>query len=1003
MQDDIPSKEITTGIKDAIVESEREAKGEEAIGGKLRANVEDLEGKVKERIKKGDIDPKKIAEDVTKELEGDKPVSARSTADSLALIYDRERMKIEYAKNEEMLETATGEEKVALEKRQAELDELFNKNDIAAEALGTAWSDIGRLRQEEIGEDFSLLGALQRLKKEGVKVTDAIKEKYKGMSKRIEEAKKDVDAVEEKKKVSDAKGVLKRLKKQTKKGETDGKPVTLEEGVFPDTRTLIKMAKEKIIQGITEADDIVKAIHKDITKAGIDATERQVSDGISEYGILKDMKKDEVSAALREARAQMKIMSAFEDVQEETAPLKSGLKREPVSEKVKEMRDKVVAMMKEAGVDIEKTSDNQWKTPLEAVNDRLNARMKDIAKKLGTGEGKEKGTGVSVDAETKALQDEVALLNRIMKDVVDPIRQQMHEPMKGGSAKEGKERVKKDKTLGDKIDAEIKTVERSIADHLRKINEGDFGPKKKGDVLHDPILDSLRETRDGLKGLVKDLRDGSLHKMTPEERAIHNFMKSTQKRIDEYERRIREKDFRGKKRVERALTQEESDLKFKLERAKYDFAKALIEDKIGSMGRLQKMGVMGLEAANLQRALMTSFDVSAVLRQGGFFSLGRPITSAKGLPAMFEALASEKGRFEAEQMILNDPMYQTTVKAKIQYTWRSTKLEQMEEVYMSRWAEDIPGIAGSERAFVTFLNLQRLNVFKLLANSWCDGKPTDRQAKDIARLVNDGTGRTNISDSSKMAKSFVAANEVFFAPRYLLSRFRLAIGAPIWQAQGIKMKARIAGEYARMLTGLGTIYALGSAAGAEIEHDVRSSDFGKMKFGNTRVDPLMGLSQVVVLMGRVVDGHTKKLTGDVIPIRGDDVPYGSPNTANVIFNFMRSKLSPIIGTAIDVAAGEDVTGQKVTLYDVPDKLLIPLPVVDVYEAMKEQGVPGGSALGILGIAGMGMQTFDPENKEVGQTKPIATLLRMITGEEEEDDAKPRHHPKRPPRVLRGDD
>ena len=158
------------------------------------------------------------------------------------------------------------------------------------------------------------------------------------------------------------------------------------------------------------------------------------------------------------------------------------------------------------------------------------------------------------------------------------------------------------------------------------------------------------------------------------------------------------------------------------------------------------------------------------------------------------------------------------------------------------------------------------------------------------------------------------------------------------------------------------VYALGKSAGADIETDPRSTDFGKIKFGNTRIDPLAGLSQTAVILSRLTTGEVKTSFKRVVPIRGEGVPYGKGNVADYTFRFLRTKLSPVVGTGLDIATKKDVVGQKITAGTIPHKLLMPLALDDIYQAMKDNGVPAGSALGILSIFGMGLQVYDPRKR-----------------------------------------
>src|SRR5690606_18698368 len=107
---------------------------------------------------------------------------------------------------------------------------------------------------------------------------------------------------------------------------------------------------------------------------------------------------------------------------------------------------------------------------------------------------------------------------------------------------------------------------------------------------------------------------------------------------------------------------------------------------------------------------------------------------------------------------------------------------------------------------------------------------------------------------------------VFFAPRLVASRFQLVLGQPFYGGTA-RTRKLIAQEYAKFLTGIGLVYLLSGLMGAELEFDPRSSDFGKIKVGNTRIDPLAGISQVTVLLYRLGSGQIKTGRGRIEPIR----------------------------------------------------------------------------------------------------------------------------------------
>lgn len=338
-------------------------------------------------------------------------------------------------------------------------------------------------------------------------------------------------------------------------------------------------------------------------------------------------------------------------------------------------------------------------------------------------------------------------------------------------------------------------------------------------------------------------------------------------------------------------------------------------------------------------------------------AFGNPIRAAKALPDMFKAAMSEQAqkRVNAEIARRDNGKSGLYQKAKLYLADTGAKtLTKMEEDYLGRWSKKIPFVAGSERAYVTFLNKIRADTFDALVKSLGDknGVSLD-EAKAIANFVNVATGRGGLG---KFETSGNFLSTVFFSPRYVASRFQLMAGSPAWGGTA-RTRAAVAKEYAKFLTGVGIVYAMGQMAGGKVETDPRSSDFGKLKFGNTRIDPMGGILQNTVLTSRVLSGETKQ-RGNVVPIRGDNKPFKGDSTADVMARFARTKFSPLIGAGVDLASGENVMGQKTGPAEVAKNFVVPMSLKDVYDNMREQGVPAATAQFILSIFGLGIQNYD---------------------------------------------
>jgi hypothetical protein len=342
-----------------------------------------------------------------------------------------------------------------------------------------------------------------------------------------------------------------------------------------------------------------------------------------------------------------------------------------------------------------------------------------------------------------------------------------------------------------------------------------------------------------------------------------------------------------------------------------------------------------------------------VLRQGGFVTLGHPARAARALRPMFDALASDRKAREINDAILDRPNAPLYARAKLYLAPLDGSLTKREEGFMSRLAGKLPHVAASQRAYVTFLNVLRADSFDAMVETLtANGEATAKEAEAIANYLNVVTGRSSIPDGAVGA----ALSTALFSPRYLASRFQIIAGQPFYRGTG-RTRQLVAAEYGRYLAGLAVVYLLGSLAGGEIEKDPRSSDFGKIKLGDTRIDPLSGLAQVTVFTSRVFSGETKTQRGRIRPLRGPDVKFGQQDMGDVLERFARSKLSPTFGAAVDVVAGKDVIGKPVAPAERVASLAVPLSLRDIYGVMEEHGVAKGTAIEILNLFGMGVQHY----------------------------------------------
>lgn len=397
------------------------------------------------------------------------------------------------------------------------------------------------------------------------------------------------------------------------------------------------------------------------------------------------------------------------------------------------------------------------------------------------------------------------------------------------------------------------------------------------------------------------------------------------------------------------------------------------------------MGQKALEPFNMARAILTSMDLSALLRQGGFIAFGHPGIAAKSLGTGLRSLASHIPllRRVADPDYVRKLQRDMTTGDKARYRERAGlhisriegQLAAQEEAVATNLIQrlankkvsikNFPFVLGakavqaSQEAYTVMLNKIRVDAFDAMVDGLASkGAVTEAEAKAIANYINVATGRPKFNHNLERAANTL--NAIFFAPRYALSRFQLLAGQPIWKGAFDKetpsaRRARklILKEYARYAVGLMTVLGLGLIAGGKLGTNPRSSEFGKLRFGNSRLDFGSGLLQPFVLMSRMGTGETAG-------------PGGKERKSGVypLVSFVRYKLSPLSSTIVDLLARTNAIGENtdITTADGRERMLtrlvVPISFGEAADAIAEQGVPKGTVFAILNMLGVGSQTYE---------------------------------------------
>lgn len=378
---------------------------------------------------------------------------------------------------------------------------------------------------------------------------------------------------------------------------------------------------------------------------------------------------------------------------------------------------------------------------------------------------------------------------------------------------------------------------------------------------------------------------------------------------------------------------------------------------------------ISVNALALPRSIMSSFDLSAPFRQAIFLIGDKHMW--KNIPSMFKMFGDDAAFELSMNEIKTRPTYKLMERANLGISGRGKALLDREEAFISNWAEKIPvlgrGIKASERAYIGFLNKVRADVFDDLVRRYDAADIDVAQHPDIgrsiARYVNAATGRGDLGSFSQSAQTL---SNVLFSPRLLASRINLL--NPVFYA---KLDPIVRRKAIKDLVTFGaiatTVLKLAEMAGADVEKDPRSTDFAKVKVGDTRYDILGGFGQYLVLGSRVYTNSKIKANGELVDF--SEGGYGKDDWLDVTQDFFVNKLSPVASFVNDWRRGRNAIGEP---FDQKDTFLglgmgpempksitsrfIPLFIQDAAEMVQAEGAKGIPMV-MPGLFGVGISNY----------------------------------------------
>lgn len=415
-------------------------------------------------------------------------------------------------------------------------------------------------------------------------------------------------------------------------------------------------------------------------------------------------------------------------------------------------------------------------------------------------------------------------------------------------------------------------------------------------------------------------------------------------------------------------------------------AKQVVKDRgvAGAVGR----GIVNF--GGITKSLRATLDNSAIGRQGIKVLFTHPKTWAKNSLLTFRDFAKTIGNKEMHDVLKADIISRPNSLNGLYKQIGADVINITEEAYPSGVPERMWGLGrfvkASDAAYTGFVQRSRADLadqYIKIAKKAGVNLSDKAQAQPIGHLVNALTGRGKGWGSEKL-------NNVFFSPKLLKSNIDVLGGQLITGAGGSNfVRKQAAINLVKIVASTAAVLKLADAAWpGSVERDPRSSNFGKIKIGNTRFDVTGGMSSLATLAARTIPTtHGGKLgvyskssiSGDMKNLSSGD--FGADTLLDVIENFGENKLAPATAYLKDLAQGTNFNGENTRTPGYAGKsLFVPLSVANYTELRKDPNSANKLVATIADALGVSTNTYGKKQTDWrnAKTKELTQFRESVS-------------------------
>jgi len=265
-----------------------------------------------------------------------------------------------------------------------------------------------------------------------------------------------------------------------------------------------------------------------------------------------------------------------------------------------------------------------------------------------------------------------------------------------------------------------------------------------------------------------------------------------------------------------------------------------------------------------------------------------------------------------------------------------------------------------------------------------------KEVGDINELVNSMTGRGGLPAGEKWQE---LTNKAFFSVKFLKANLNtLTSPVALLKEPTSFAKQQAAKNLLSVVSVIGSILGIAKSIDPDsVNFDPRSTNFGKIKIGNTRFDITGGMGSIVTLASRMLtQASTSSVTGKITKLGKG---YGTPSGMDVLWNFIENKFSPIASVISDLIEQETFEGDKPSILSTAKGLTVPIIMQQGAEATQNEKSANLMLILIADALGIGANTYGLQTNWSQSTSKEMTNFKEKVGKDKFKEANDEYNKK----------